>query len=74
MSEPVAAFDYMDTELSVSMGHALDISFSTGSGPILTLTADRRVIWEGEQTEAALAFWRVVEQLWPAFIVQTARK
>lgn len=38
---------------------------STLGTPILTITADGRVQWLGDQSEAAKAFWRLVQRMAP---------
>lgn len=53
-------------ELTLRSSNPNTITFSTqGTEPVLILHPDGRVEWLGEQTEAAIAFWKIVEQAFP---------
>lgn len=41
---------------------------------VLTIHADGHIEWRGEQSEAALAFWRCVELAAPQFIAEMAKR
>ena len=66
-SEPLTASNLATGDLGVSFGAPTKIIVQDlDEKEILVIHLDtKRVEWNGDQREAAVKFWKVVEQTWP---------